>query len=65
VGVIAPGMAADFCTLDLSAPALEGWDEASLLSAFVFGADAAVVGEVCVAGRWRPAREPGPGSTSQ
>lgn len=52
-GAIDTGLAADFCTLDLSAPALAGWDAASLLPAFVFGADASVLAEVCVAGRWR------------
>lgn len=51
-GRIAPGAWADFFALDLSAAALDGCDEQTLLDAFVFGAGQDVVAEVCVGGRW-------------
>lgn len=51
-GVVATGAVADFATLDLDAGQLNGADAATLLPAFVCGADASVVAEVCVGGRW-------------
>lgn len=52
-GRIAPGAWADFAAIDLTAPALAGADDATLLDAFVFGAGDAAVSAVCVGGRWR------------
>jgi formimidoylglutamate deiminase len=47
---LAPGRAADFCTLDLQHPALAGAPP-SLLAALALAAPSAAVREVCVAGR--------------
>lgn len=51
-GRIAPGLWADFATLDLSAPALAGADAATLLDAFVFGGGNETIAETCVGGAW-------------
>jgi len=51
-GRIEPGRVADFCTLDLAHPILEGVSDDSLAAAIVFGATAECVRDVCVAGRW-------------
>ena len=51
-GVIATGAVADFATLDLDADQLTGADPATLLPAFICGADSSAVAEVCVGGRW-------------
>lgn len=53
VGRIAPGHYADFCCVDLDAPALAGVSDGDLLGALVFGCSSeAVVAETCVGGRW-------------
>ena len=57
-GALRVGAWADFLTLDLDAPALAGWEDGSLLDAFVFGAGTEVISEVCVGGRWTEARGP-------
>lgn len=51
-GSLIPGSHADFFTVDLSAPALNGCDEQSLLDGMIFGADGSVVQATCVGGRW-------------
>jgi formimidoylglutamate deiminase len=50
-GELRAGAAADFITLDLTAPALAGWTPDTLLDSFVFGAGAEVIAEVYVGGR--------------
>lgn len=52
-GAIATGALADFATLDLDADQLTGADAATLLPAFICGADASTVSAVCVGGRWQ------------
>lgn len=52
-GVIEKGRWADFALLNLSAAALEGSDERSLLGAAIFGGCAeGLVANTCTAGRW-------------
>lgn len=51
-GRIQAGHAADFFTIDLTAPILDGWDEATLLESFIFGTGNEAIREVCVGGRW-------------
>jgi len=51
-GRIAVGLVADFATLDLAAPALEGWSDDSLLEAFIFGTGNDAIADVCVGGTW-------------
>ena len=53
-GKIAPGRHADFLTLDLDAPSLDGWTRETLLDSFIFGARDEVVAEVMVGGCWIP-----------
>ncbi len=55
-GRITPGAWADLVSVDLSAPALAGADEATLLDALVFGADASAIDAVCVGGDWQETR---------
>ncbi len=50
-GELRAGAAADFITLDLTAPALAGWTPDTLLDSFVFGAGSEVIAEVYVGGR--------------
>ena len=50
-GELRAGAAADFITLDLTAPALAGWTPDTLLDSFVFGAGSEVIAEVYVAGK--------------
>ena len=52
VGRIAPRCWADFFTLDLAAPSLDGWTADTLLASFIFGARDEAVRRVCVGGRW-------------
>jgi len=51
-GAIEPGLAADFCTIDLDAQSLEGWDQETLLDAFILGTGNEAIREACVGGRW-------------
>lgn len=51
-GIIAPGAAADFFTIDLDHPSVADVSADALLGAFLFGSSGAAVREVCVAGRW-------------
>jgi len=51
VGTLAAGKEADFFTVDLAAPLLEGCDAAGLLDGLVFGADQSVVKSTWVGGR--------------
>ena len=55
-GEIAAGRRADFLTLDLDRPEMEGLDEESLLAGWIFGAGNSVVAGTCVGGRWRRRR---------
>jgi formimidoylglutamate deiminase len=55
-GRIAPGLWADFALLDLNSMALAGATQDTLLDAFVFGADAGVVTDTCVGGKWFTSR---------
>ncbi|MEJ2151832.1 MAG: formimidoylglutamate deiminase [Gemmatimonadota bacterium] len=55
-GLIAPGLWADFVTLDLTAPALIGVDADTLLDAWVFGTGNEAIVATCVGGAWRPSR---------
>ncbi|MFO0838221.1 MAG: formimidoylglutamate deiminase [Phycisphaerae bacterium] len=54
-GRIAPGLAADFCTLDLDHRELRGATSETLAAHVVFGGSAACVAETCVNGQWRAA----------
>ncbi|HWB19132.1 MAG TPA: formimidoylglutamate deiminase [Phycisphaerales bacterium] len=51
-GKIEPRMWADLLAVDLNAPALAGWDENTLLDAFILGTGNSAIREVCVGGRW-------------
>lgn len=51
-GRIAPGHAADFFTLNLTHPSLEGWTDETLLDTWIFGAGNAAIGQVCVGSKW-------------
>lgn len=51
-GTIEPGSWADFTAIDLESPALSGWDDQSLLAAFVLGSGNEAIDRVCVGGRW-------------
>ena len=53
-GRIEPGCLADFCAIDLTAPALEGWTRDTLLAAFLLGSGNDAIGAVCVGGKWHP-----------
>jgi formimidoylglutamate deiminase len=55
-GLIAPGLWADFVTLDLTAPALSGSDADTLLDSWVFGTGNETIVSTCVGGDWRPSR---------
>jgi formimidoylglutamate deiminase len=50
-GELAPGLAADFFTVDLGDPSIAGAGEDDLLSAVVFSLTRAAVREVCIGGR--------------
>jgi formimidoylglutamate deiminase len=51
-GSIETGRCADFATIDLSAPALDGWTDETLLAMAVLGAGDEVIDGTCVGGRW-------------
>ena len=51
-GEIAPDRLADFAVIDLEAPALRGWTEATLLPAIVTGTGEEVIAGTCVGGDW-------------
>jgi len=51
-GRIAPGLLADFFTVDLAAPLLDGWEKSCLLESIVFGSSEEIVRDVCVGGSW-------------
>lgn len=51
-GKIAPGLAADFVSVDLDDPHLVGLDNESLLAGIVFSADSRAVKDVMVGGKW-------------
>ncbi len=51
-GEIAPGLAADFFTVDLRHPALAGWERSRLAASIVFGGGNEIVLRNCVAGEW-------------
>lgn len=51
-GRIAPGMEADFFTIDLHHRVVNGWDEATLLDAMIFGGGNEIIRRSCVAGKW-------------
>lgn len=54
-GSIEAGKWADFAVVDLTKPALAGWDVSSLLPSVIFGCSAeAVVCATCVGGQWSP-----------
>jgi cytosine/adenosine deaminase-related metal-dependent hydrolase len=61
-GAIAPGAWADLVAVDLNAPALAGWDPATLAEGLVFGAGDDVVASTCVGGEWMEHRDGGEGS---
>jgi len=56
-GAIAPGLWADFATLDLDAPTLAGATPETLLDALVFGAADETIAATCVGGEWRERAE--------
>jgi formimidoylglutamate deiminase len=58
-GIIAPDYLADFVAIDLNAPALAGWTQDSLLTAFIFGCGPEVVASTCVGGDWKHHRNLG------
>jgi formimidoylglutamate deiminase len=51
-GEIAPGLWADFTTVDLTAPELAGWTPETLPETLVFGAGNRVLAATCVGGVW-------------
>jgi formimidoylglutamate deiminase len=55
VGSMRPGCCADFFTIDLNHPNIDGWTDDTLLASFVFGTSNEAIAEVCVNGRWRDA----------
>ncbi len=57
-GAISPGAWADFVTIDLESPQLEGFHSDTLLESLFLGAGRESLAEVCVGGRWRDLREP-------
>ena len=57
-GAIAPGLWADFFTLDLNAPALAGWEQSTLLDSFVFGGTEEAILSTSVGGAWQEHRPP-------
>lgn len=58
-GQIAVGAWADFCTVDLTSPVLDGADDKTLLDALIFGTGNEAIGSTCVGGRWRESRRAG------
>lgn len=58
-GSIEAGRCADFFSIDLRSPLLEGWGEMDLLESLVFGATEEVILRTCVNGSWMQHREPG------
>ncbi|TWT40369.1 8-oxoguanine deaminase [Phycisphaerae bacterium RAS1] len=59
VGEICVGAAADFLTIDLDAPTLDGWTSQTLLASWLLGAGRECVRDVCVAGAWTAPPAPG------
>ncbi len=57
-GAIAPGLWADFLTVDLNAPGLAGWDAATLLDSIVFGGTEEIILATAVGGSWQEHRRP-------
>jgi len=51
-GRIAPDHWADFLAIDLHAPSLRGWTDATLLPAILLGSGNRAIAEICVGGRW-------------
>jgi formiminoglutamate deiminase len=51
-GRIAPGAWADFAAIDLTTPALTGWQPETLLDALIFGAGDEAIAATCVGGGW-------------
>lgn len=51
-GAIEAGRWADFVAVDLAAPTLEGWDDATLPAGILCGAAEEVIAATCVGGRW-------------
>jgi formimidoylglutamate deiminase len=51
-GRIAPGAWADFAAVDLTTPALAGWQPETLLDALIFGAGDEAIAATCVGGGW-------------
>lgn len=51
-GRIIEGSAADFFTVDLTHPALRGWEDGSLIDSIVFGGGNEIIRRNCVAGDW-------------
>lgn len=51
-GRLEPGALADLVLVDLEAPALAGWDPATLAAALTLGAGDTVLAGTCVGGRW-------------
>ena len=58
-GALAPGLWADFIALDLSAQALSGADELTLLDTLIFGGSESAIASTCVGGQWMDHREGG------
>ena len=58
-GRIETGRWADFVTLDLAHPSLEGCDAGTLPGALAFGVGNEVIAETCVGGRWRAQKSRG------
>ncbi len=50
-GVIAPGMLADFVAIDMTQPALAGWNAEDFLDVLLFGASAEVMAGIWVSGK--------------
>jgi formimidoylglutamate deiminase len=51
-GSIESGHAADFVAIDLQSPSLDGFDDATLLEAIIFGCGNDIIAAACVGGRW-------------
>jgi cytosine/adenosine deaminase-related metal-dependent hydrolase len=57
-GRIAPGCSADFATIDLTSPLLDGWTESTLSDLVIFGGSEELILRTCVDGVWSQHREP-------
>ena len=53
-GAVAPGLWADFVTVDLDHPQLAGSEPGHLAEALLLGCGDGVLDETCLAGRWHP-----------